>query len=168
MLHIGHHCRIVHIILLHCVVGTNSEECSSRSIVCYAANAIYSRYRLVGYMLRSDIPRPRFPAGVELTPLNDLTGLGIIISKLTYPSRYCTIFPFFDHAIHLGSAELESDRFKTRITRGDSLPGGLVTLQILRSPFDACVASMSDFCFDEEACQASEIIGDGPREVVRV
>jgi hypothetical protein len=27
---------------------------------------------------------------------------------------------------------------------------------------------MSDFCFEDEACQAREMIGDGPREVVKV
>jgi hypothetical protein len=54
------------------------------------------------------------------------------------------------------------------MTLGDSFPGGFATLQTLKSPFDACVANMSDFCFDEEACQAIEMIGDGPREVVSV
>lgn len=78
------------------------------------------------------------------------------------------ILPFFDHAIHLGSVEFESDRFNTRITRGDSLPGGFATLQTLKSPLEACVANMSDFCFEEDACQASERIDEGPREVVRV
>lgn len=55
-----------------------------------------------------------------------------------------------------------------RITRGDSFPGGFATLQTLRSPLEACVASMSDFCFEDEACQANDTIGDGPREVVKV
>lgn len=90
------------------------------------------------------------------------------IGVSTHPSRYCTIFPFFDHAIHFGVTESESDRFSTRITRGDSFPGGFATLQTLRSPLDACVASISDFCFEEEACQANDTIGDGPREVVKV
>ena len=64
--------------------------------------------------------------------------------------------------------ELESDLFNTRITRGDSFTGGFATLQTLKSPFEDCVANMSDFCFDEDACQASERIGEGPREVVSV
>lgn len=46
--------------------------------------------------------------------------------------------------------------------------GGFDTLQTLRSPFAACVANISDFCFDDDACHASEIIGDGPRDVVNV
>jgi len=77
------------------------------------------------------------------------------------------ILPFFDHAIHFRSVEFESDLFSTRITRGDSFPGGFATLQILKSPLEACVANMSDFCFEEDACQASDKIGEGPREVVR-
>lgn len=86
----------------------------------------------------------------------------------THPSKYCTIFPFLDHAIHFGSAEVESERFRTRITRGDSFPGGFATLHTLKSPLEAWVANMSDFCFEDEACQASEIIGEGPRAVVKV
>lgn len=30
------------------------------------------------------------------------------------------------------------------------------------------MASISDFCFDDEACQASDTMGDGARDVVRV
>lgn len=98
---------------------------------------------------------------------------GSVISQITcfgvaHPSKYCTSLPFLDHPIHLGSAEFESDRFNTLITRGDSFPGGFDTLQTLKSPFEDWVASISDFCFDEDACQAKEIIGEGPREVVRV
>lgn len=79
------------------------------------------------------------------------------------------IFPFFDQAIHLGSdVDDASDLFSTRITRGASLPGGFATLQTRRSPLDARVASMSDFCFDDEACHASETIGEGPLEVFNV
>lgn len=46
--------------------------------------------------------------------------------------------------------------------------GGLPTLQTLRSPSEHCVANMSDFCFDEDACQAKETMGDGARAVVKV
>lgn len=62
----------------------------------------------------------------------------------------------------------ESDRFKTRMARGGSLPGGFDILQTLKSPLAACVASISDFCFDDDACHASEVIGEGPRELVKV
>jgi hypothetical protein len=41
---------------------------------------------------------------------------------------------------------------------------GFATLQTLRSPFDDRVASISDFCLEEEACHANDTIGDGPRE----
>ena len=30
------------------------------------------------------------------------------------------------------------------------------------------MASMSDFCLDEEACQVNVAIGEGPREVLKV
>lgn len=90
------------------------------------------------------------------------------IAVSAYPSRYCTILPFLDHAIHFGLVESESERFNTRITRGDSFTGGFATLQTLKSPLEACVANISDFCLEEEACQANDIIGEGPREVVRV
>jgi hypothetical protein len=87
----------------------------------------------------------------------------------THPSRYCIIFPFFDQAIHFGSEDEDaSDLFRLRITRGASLPGGFATLQTLRSPLADIVASMSDFCFDDDACHANDTIGEGPREVVIV
>ena len=41
-------------------------------------------------------------------------------------------------------------------------------LQTLRSPLAICTASMSDFCFELDACQASPTIGDGAIEVDRV
>jgi hypothetical protein len=106
---------------------------------------------------------------MTMFPYNQMSVNSQLFSRgVAHPSKYCTSLPFFDHPIHLGSDEFESDRFNTLITRGDSFPGGFATLQTRKSPFDDCVASMSDFCFDEDACQAKEIIGDGPREVVRV
>jgi hypothetical protein len=54
------------------------------------------------------------------------------------------------------------------MARGVSFPGGFDILQTLRSPLAVWAASISDFCFDEDACHASEIMGDGPREVVNV
>jgi hypothetical protein len=76
--------------------------------------------------------------------------------------------PFLDHALQLRPARKSSDLFRARITRGISLDGGLATLHTLRSPSYVCVASMSDFCLEEEACHAKVAIGDGLREVVRV
>lgn len=77
--------------------------------------------------------------------------------------------PLRDQVIHvLPDIKFGSGRFKTRITRGNSVVGGLDTLQTLRSPSAVCVASMSDFCLEDEACQASAEIGDGALEVVRV
>jgi hypothetical protein len=46
--------------------------------------------------------------------------------------------------------------------------GGFDTLQTRRSPSAVSVANISDFCFEDEACQASPTIADGPLEVVKV
>src|SRR5947199_2617461 len=81
---------------------------------------------------------------------------------ITYFSEYWTMRPFFDHVIQLGPGTNVSDRFSTRMTFGASLVGGLATLQTLKSLSDVCVASISDFCFDDEACHARPAIGDGP------
>ena len=83
-------------------------------------------------------------------------------------SEYCTIRPFLDHVIQLGPGAGASARFRTRITLGASPVGGFATLQTLKSPSEVCVASMSDFCFVEEACQARFAMGEGPLDVVRV
>lgn len=51
---------------------------------------------------------------------------------------------------------------------GSALLKALDTLQTLESPSLVWTASMSDFCRDEDACQLSETIGEGPLEVVRL
>ena len=51
---------------------------------------------------------------------------------------------------------------------GNSAVGGFATLQTRRSPSIVCAASISDFCFVDEACHAKFTIGDGARLVVRV
>ena len=61
-----------------------------------------------------------------------------------------------------------SARFSTRMTLGASLVGGLATLQTLKSPSEVWVASISDFCLDDEACHARFAIGDGPLDVLKV
>jgi hypothetical protein len=48
------------------------------------------------------------------------------------------------------------------------LVGDFAMLQTRRSPSFVCVANISDFWRDEEACHASVTIGEGPREVVRL
>src|SRR4051794_30738568 len=83
-------------------------------------------------------------------------------------SEYWTMRPFLDHAIQLGPAVNVSARFSTRMTLGASLVGGLATLQTLKPPSEVCVASISDFCLDDEACHARFAIGDGPLDVLRV
>lgn len=55
------------------------------------------------------------------------------------------------------------------MTQGASVPcAALGTLHTLRSPSVDCAASISDFCFEEEPCQASPASGDGALGVVRV
>ena len=51
---------------------------------------------------------------------------------------------------------------------GGSEWGGFGTLHTRKSPSKVCVANISDFCFEEEACQASPVICDGALEVVSV
>lgn len=51
---------------------------------------------------------------------------------------------------------------------GCSLLGALGTLHTRRSPSMVCVASMSVFCLEEEPCQASPVMREGARVVVRV
>ena len=41
-------------------------------------------------------------------------------------------------------------------------------LQTRKSPSDVCDVSMSDFCLEDEACQAKPTIGDGERDVFSV
>lgn len=51
---------------------------------------------------------------------------------------------------------------------GGSAAGGFATLQTLKSPSAVCIASMSDFCFVEDACHAKWAMGDGARGMGRV
>ena len=76
--------------------------------------------------------------------------------------------PFLDHDIQLGPDANVSARFSTRMTLGASLVGGLATLHTLKSPSEVCVASISDFCLDDEACHARFAIAEGPLDVLRV
>jgi hypothetical protein len=79
------------------------------------------------------------------------------------------IRPFLDHANQHGPGSLCSDLLRMRITHGESPPWGtLGTLHTLRSPSDVWAANISDFCFEEEPCQASPAIGEGARGVVNV
>ena len=51
---------------------------------------------------------------------------------------------------------------------GDSAVGGFDTLQTRKSPSEVCVASISDFCFVDDACHARLTMGEGARSVVKV
>lgn len=77
--------------------------------------------------------------------------------------------PFLDHASQFGPGMAFSLLFKTRTTLAESLlEGDFAMLQTRRSPSCVCVASMSDFCREEEACHARVTIGDGALEVVKL
>lgn len=51
---------------------------------------------------------------------------------------------------------------------GTSAVGGLATLHTRKSPSKVCVASMSDFCFEDDVCHDRLAIGEGAREIVNV
>lgn len=46
--------------------------------------------------------------------------------------------------------------------------GGFGTLQTLKSPSAFCIASISDFCFEEDACHVSIEMGEGDLVVFNV
>lgn len=160
-MHIGNHGGDCQVILLHCEVWTKGKQSGCWPIIGYSTNAIYSRNTLRRDVLGPDIPRPCFSWTMLVTGANQTT-------NPTYPFIYCNIFPFLDQAIHCGPEAAASDRFKTRMVRGGSFSAGFETLQTFKSPFNACVANMSDFCFDDDACHDKLIKGDGLREIVSV
>lgn len=51
---------------------------------------------------------------------------------------------------------------------GAAAVGGLATLQMRKSPSKVWMASISDFCFVEDACHARLVIGDGAPGAGRV
>jgi hypothetical protein len=60
-------------------------------------------------------------------------------------------------------------RFRTLTTLAVSLlVGDFAILQTRRSPSFVCVANMSDFWREEDACHAKVTIGEGPLEVVKL
>jgi hypothetical protein len=79
------------------------------------------------------------------------------------------IRPFLDHVNQQGPRLLVSNRLSIRIMFGDSpVTAVLGILQTLRSPSAVWVASMSDFCREEEPCQESPAIREGAFDVVRL
>lgn len=86
-----------------------------------------------------------------------------------YPSEYWIMRPFFDQASQFGPAMKFSFLLSTRtILAASLLEGDFAMLQTRRSPSWVWVASMSDFCREEEACHARVTIGDGALEVVKL
>lgn len=69
--------------------------------------------------------------------------------------------PFFDHANQHSPGVTLSDLLRIRITLGGSVCGAFATLQTRRSPSAVCVASISDFCLDDDPCHDKAVIGEG-------
>ena len=164
--------RRIRIILLHSVIRAQRKEDRLWAITSHAFDTLDCRYRLASNMFRSYIPRPSFPVSLvsHITLGSDLdssTNLDIM-KVLTYPSENCKILPFFDQAHQCSPGSTLSLLFKIRKVFGVSLLGGLETLQTRRSPSTLCVASMSDLCFVEEACQTKFATGERERAAVRV
>lgn len=77
--------------------------------------------------------------------------------------------PFLDQASQFGPGMKFSLLFSTRTILAESLlEGDFAILQTRRSPSCVCVASISDFCREEEACHARVTIGDGALDVVKL
>jgi len=90
-----------------------------------------------------------------------------VVAQLTYPAEYCTMRPFRDHPSQLFPRPEASGRFNTRTSLALSSPSSdLGTLHTRRSPSLVCTASISDFCFDEEACHARVVMVEGCTDVV--
>ena len=85
-----------------------------------------------------------------------------------HPAEYWRIRPFLDQAAQFKPGSVLSLCFKILIVFGVSAVAGLATLQTRRSPSAVCVANISDFCFDDDACHAKVTIGEGARDVVKV
>lgn len=93
----------------------------------------------------------------------------VIKKKVSYPSEYWIMRPFFDQASQFGPGIEFSLLLRTRTTLAASLlEGDFAMLQTRRSPSWVWVASMSDFCREDEACHARVTIGDGALEVVKL
>lgn len=79
------------------------------------------------------------------------------------------IRPFFDHASQFGPARKFSVRLRTLTTLAVSLlVGDFAMLQTRRSPSLVCVANISDFWREEDACHANVTIGEGPLDVLKL
>ena len=78
------------------------------------------------------------------------------------------IRPFLDHDIQFRPGSTVSPRSRLRIALGTSAPAGFAILQTRKSPLAICTASISDLCFEFDACQAKPTIGDGVTDVDRV
>lgn len=147
------------------MVTAKREECGCWSIVGNCSNTVNSRYDHVCNFLSPHVPNPGLPVGgvsgilVRARGLSAPAPLSWICT--THPSEYCTIRPFFDQANQHRPGFTPSDLVRMRITLGGSVWGAFATLQTRRSPSAVCVASISDFCFDDDPCQDSAVIGEG-------
>lgn len=89
--------------------------------------------------------------------------------RYSHPSVYWMIRPFLDHVNQQGPRLLVSNRLSIRMIFGLSPATAVLgMLQTLRSPSAVWVASISDFCREEEPCQESPAIREGAFDVVRL
>lgn len=124
-----------------------------------------SRYVHMRDFLSSHVPRSSFTTFPSVYGAVSLTSCADVSS---YPSMYCTMRPFFDQPNQLRVLSDISEPPSILMILGGSVAGSFETLHTRKSPSDVCVASISVFCFDDEPCQASPVIGEGPRAVLRV
>lgn len=157
-------CRMADIVLLYCMIRAQRKEGRTLAIIRQGPNPIDRRNGLTRDVFRPDVPDPRLTKSRQHIRDSGVDG----VVRCTYPSEYCRILPFLDHANQFRPDSTLSLRFKIRIVLGDSAVGGFETLHTRRSPSDVCVANMSDFCLVEDACHDRFTIGDGARGVVNV
>ena len=169
MLNVSDHgCRAitwVQVILLNAKIASNGEESSGGTIIADGGDTVGGRDGFVRHSLSAYIPRASLTIWKHCQHISNPARMG---QSSTYPSVYWTIRPFFDQANQQGPGSLCSFWFSTRITQGASLCGAFGTLQTLRSPSDVWDANISDFCLEDDPCQASPAIGEGALGVVRV
>lgn len=70
MLHIGNHGRDLQVILLYCMIWTESKQRSRWSIISNSTDTVYSRDAFRCNVLGSDIPGPCFSGRLLVTMIN--------------------------------------------------------------------------------------------------
>lgn len=160
--------RMADVVLLYRMVWAQREQSCTLSIICQGPDPIYRWDRLAGNMFSPNIPHPGLTKSRQHLCTSSQIAMKKHVVRYAYPSEYCRILPFLDHANQLRPDSTLSLLFKILMVLGDSAVGGFETLHTRKSPSDVCVANMSDFCFVDDACHARFTIGEGARGVVNV